>query len=264
MAETIGWGICSTGGIAHAFASDLARVENAQLVAVGSRRQQDADAFGQRYNIPHRHPSYEALAADPTVDVVYVATPHAFHYENALLFLKAGKSVLVEKPFAINARQTQAMIDAARANNVFLMEAHWTHFLPGMVEMQRMIREGAIGEVKMLDAAFCFDRPFDPQDRLYNPHLGRRGAAGCGRVSAGLGLSHRRAACVGEERMDAHCDRCRWAKRAFMPLRKWHQSASLPPPARWPAGRGDGDRYKGMDQAARIFLQGGNAYRQAR
>lgn len=166
------WGICATGGIAHAFAKDLALVENAELVAVGSRRKEEAERFGREFNLPHRHGSYEELASNPDVDVVYVATPHAYHYENALLFLNAGKGVLVEKPFSINAKQAQEMIAAAHANKVFLMEAQWTHFLPGMREMKRMISEGLIGEVKMLDAAFCFNAPFDPKSRMYDPTLG--------------------------------------------------------------------------------------------
>jgi len=168
----IRWGICSTGNIAHKFASDIPFVEETEIVAVGSRRKEDAERFGKTFNIPHRHASYEALAADSDVDVVYIGTPHSFHHEHTLLFLNAGKSVLCEKPFAINAKQTQEMIDAARKNNVFLMEAHWTHFLPGMKEMQRMIREGIIGQVRMIDASFCYYKDYDSQDLAFNPDLG--------------------------------------------------------------------------------------------
>lgn len=171
----IRWGICSTGNIATKFASDIRFVENTEIVAVGSRRKEDAERFGQTFNIPHRHGSYAALAADPDVDVVYIGTPHAMHHENTLLFLNAGKSVLCEKPFAINAKQAQEMIDAARKNNVFLMEAHWTYFLPGLKEVQRMVREGLIGKVRMLDAAFSYYKDYDPKDLAFNPDLGGGG-----------------------------------------------------------------------------------------
>lgn len=171
----IRWGICSTGNIAEKFASDIGYVKDTDIVAVGSRRKEDAERFGKKFYIPHRHGSYAELAADPDVDVVYIGTPHSFHHENTLMFLNAGKNVLCEKPFAINAKQTQDMIDAARKNNVFLMEAHWTHFLPGIKETQRMIREGVIGKVKTLDAAFCYYKDYDPQDLAFNPALGGGG-----------------------------------------------------------------------------------------
>src|SRR6185369_654729 len=96
----IGWGILSTGFIADLFAEGLTSADNATLVAVGSRAQSSADTFGEKWHVPHRHASYEALANDPDVEVIYVGTPHPFHYENTMMCLNAGKHVLVEKPFA--------------------------------------------------------------------------------------------------------------------------------------------------------------------
>lgn len=171
----IRWGICSTGNIAHKFASDIQFVENTEIIAVGSRRKEDAERFGKKFGIPHRHGSYAELAADSDVDVVYIGTPHSLHHENTLLFLNAGKSVLCEKPFAINAKQAQEMIDAARKNNVFLMEAHWSYFMPGIKEMLRLVREGMIGKVKMIDAAFCYYKEYNPKDLAFDPNLGGGG-----------------------------------------------------------------------------------------
>lgn len=168
----IRWGILSTGNIASKFAEGLAVLDDAQLVAVGSRSQGSADAFGDTYHVPNRHASYEALANDPDVDAIYIGTPHPFHKENALLCIEAGKAVLLEKPFTLNAADTQIVIDAARAKGVFLMEAMWMRFTPGMRRILDLIAGGAIGEVRMVQASFCFRKEFDPQQRLFNPDLG--------------------------------------------------------------------------------------------
>ncbi len=168
----IRWGILSTGHIAGVFAADLALVPGAELVAVGSRSQGAAERFGEQYGVPRRYASYEALAADPEVDIIYVATPHPFHAENTLLCLEAGKAVLCEKPFAMNARETRAMIEAARARGLFLMEAMWSRFLPVLQTLRALLAQGAIGELRMLRADFG-DRPdFEPTSRLFAPELG--------------------------------------------------------------------------------------------
>ena len=119
----IRWGILATGGIAHAFARDLALQPDCEVVAVGSRSQASADAFGDEFGVPHRHASYQALVNDVDVDAVYVSTPHPGHRDAALLAINAGKAVLVEKPFAMDAAQAREMIDAARGQGTFLMEA---------------------------------------------------------------------------------------------------------------------------------------------
>jgi predicted dehydrogenase len=166
------WGILGTGNIASQFARGLATLDDAELVAVGSRTAASAAAFGERFSAPRRHGSYAALASDPAVDAIYVATPHPLHHDNTLMCLEAGKAVLCEKPFAINADQAQSMITTARERGVFLMEAMWTRFLPHMVRLRELLAAGAIGELRMLQADFGFRTSFNPQGRLFDPALG--------------------------------------------------------------------------------------------
>jgi predicted dehydrogenase len=172
MSEITRWGILGTGRIAGLFATGLASAPGAALVAVGSRTQETADTFGDRFNIPRRHASYEALAADSDVDVIYVSTPHTRHAENTLLCLNAGKAVLCEKPFALNARQAEEMVALAHAKNRFLMEAMWSRYYPAMVEARRLLKEGAIGEPRLLAADLGFRSTVGPEHRLLNPALG--------------------------------------------------------------------------------------------
>ncbi len=172
MSDTINWGIIGTGNIARKFAEGLAAAEGARLVAVGSRSQQSADDFATKFNVPHRHASYEALAADPEVQAVYVATPHTLHMDNSILCLNARKAVLCEKPFAINTAQAKATVAAARKNKTFVMEAMWTRFLPVIAKARELVAAGAIGEVRMVTADFGFRAGWNPQSRLLNPALG--------------------------------------------------------------------------------------------
>jgi len=173
MTKTIRWGIVGTGAIAHKFAAGLDDLPDTALVAVGSRSQETADAFANEFGVARRHASYEALANDPDVDVVYISTPHVFHRDNTLMCLNAGKAVLCEKPFAINAGEVSEMIDTAREKGLFLMEAVWTRFLPHMLRVHDLISEGAIGNVRMLQADFGFRMgSVDPDHRLFNRELG--------------------------------------------------------------------------------------------
>src|SRR3954454_19248528 len=114
MSEPLTWGVIGTGKIAETFAADLRLTDSGRIAAVGSRQMDSANRFADRFDIPNRHASYEALMADPDVDVVYVATPHPLHYSGALLALHAGKPVLVEKPFTMNAREAQELVSTAR------------------------------------------------------------------------------------------------------------------------------------------------------
>jgi dihydrodiol dehydrogenase / D-xylose 1-dehydrogenase (NADP) len=132
MSDKIRWGILSTGNIARSFATGLQTAPDAELIAVGSRTKESADTFADRFNIPRRYGSYEDLVNDRDVDVIYVGTPHTFHAENSLLCLDAGKAVLCEKPFTINAREADTLIQRAREKRLFLMEAMWTRFTPAM------------------------------------------------------------------------------------------------------------------------------------
>jgi predicted dehydrogenase len=173
MTQTIRWGIIGTGNIAGQFAQGLQALPDAELVAVGSRSQGSADAFGKKFDVPHRHDSYEALASDADVMAVYIGTPHPFHKENAILCLIHDKAVLVEKPFTVNAQEAEEVINLARERGIFLMEAMWTRYFPAMVKMRDLIAAGAIGDVMLVQADFSFRmNPIKPEHRLFNPDLG--------------------------------------------------------------------------------------------
>ena len=166
------WGILGPGRIAQQFGDALLAIDDAALYAVASSNLDRAKAFAQQYNGEKTYDSYEALVNDPQVDAVYIATPHSLHRENALGCLAAGKAVLCEKPFTINARQAQDVIGLARKQRLFLMEAMWTRFLPVFVKIRSLLAEGAIGKVRQVQADFGFRPAFDPKSRLFDPALG--------------------------------------------------------------------------------------------
>ncbi|MBC8104371.1 MAG: Gfo/Idh/MocA family oxidoreductase [Cytophagales bacterium] len=165
------WGILGAGSIANRFSSDVKPLPDHQLAAVGSRDQSKADAFADKFEIPRRYDSYEALVADPDVDVIYVATPHPFHKEHALLAIRAGKAVLLEKPFTINAAEAGIVVSEARRAGVFLMEGMWSRFFPALVKVRELIAEKAIGDLRVLQADFGFRSGVNPEGRLFSPTL---------------------------------------------------------------------------------------------
>ena len=173
--STIRWGILGPGAIARAFATGLREARGAELTAVGSRDLARAEAFAAEFGADsgatRAHGSYGDLAADPDVDAVYVASPHAFHADHALLALDAGKHVLCEKPLAANAVQAERMIAAARDAGLALMEGLWTRFLPTLVRARELVAAGTIGEVRSVAADFGFRAPYDPASRLFAPEL---------------------------------------------------------------------------------------------
>ncbi|MBA2481450.1 MAG: Gfo/Idh/MocA family oxidoreductase [Planctomycetes bacterium] len=172
MTAPIRWGILGTGNIAKQFARGLQAVPDATLAAVGSRSQASADAFGSEFTVARRHATYEALARDPEVDAIYVSTPHPMHQANSELCLRAGKAVLCEKPFTINATQAAQVIALARTEKRFLMEAMWTRFQPAIARVRQWLQEGAIGEPRIVQADFGFRAGVDPKSRLFDPALG--------------------------------------------------------------------------------------------
>jgi predicted dehydrogenase len=175
MKEAIRWGILGTGNIATSFATGVATMPDAELAAVGSRNMATADRYGDRFEIERRYASYEEVAQDPDVDVVYIATPHSLHLENMLMCFEAGKPVLCEKPFTINAREARKAVEEAQKRKLFAMEATWMRFTPLMVELRKLLAEEVIGEVRMLNADFGIRVDFDPKFRLFNPELGGGG-----------------------------------------------------------------------------------------
>ncbi|WP_426007277.1 Gfo/Idh/MocA family protein [Paenarthrobacter sp. NyZ202] len=168
---TIRWGILGTGFIAGLQTKDLK--ENGFTVqAVGSRSMDSSKAFAERHGIPTAHGSYEDLAADPNVDVIYIATPHPMHHSNALLALNAGKHVLVEKAFTINAREALEVTEFAASKGLVALEAMWTRFLPHMIRIRDIIAAGTIGEVRKVVASHNQSLPKDPAHRLNDRALG--------------------------------------------------------------------------------------------
>lgn len=166
------WGILGTGAIARQFVEGLNSLPEAEVLAVGSRSEASAAEFADEREIPRRYASYDDLAADPDVDVVYVAIPHPFHADNAELCLEAGKAVLCEKPFTLNAAEAERIVWLARDRGLFLMEGMWTRFFPLMEKLRRLVSDGAIGEVRMLNVDFGFRADLDPASRLFDPKLG--------------------------------------------------------------------------------------------
>ncbi|WP_156762155.1 Gfo/Idh/MocA family protein [Microbacterium karelineae] len=165
------WGILATGGIAHAFASDL-RTAGLDVRAVGSRSQGSADRFAAEFGIPNAHASYEALVADPDVDIVYVATPHPMHREAAGLALEAGKHVLVEKALTVNRREAEELRDLAAEKGLLVMEAMWTRYLPHMRRIREILAAGTLGEVRSVFADHMQALSTDPAHRLNALELG--------------------------------------------------------------------------------------------
>jgi predicted dehydrogenase len=172
MPSPIRWGILATGLIARMFTRDLALLPDAEVVAVGSRTQEAADLFADEFGIAHRHGSYQALVEDPDVDVIYVATPHPGHYATTLAAIEAGRAVLVEKPFTMDAAEAERLIEAARMHRVFVLEAMWTRFLPHMVRIREILAAGTLGEVVSVTAEHGQWFAHDAEHRIFAPVLG--------------------------------------------------------------------------------------------
>ncbi|MBB6628629.1 Gfo/Idh/MocA family oxidoreductase [Nocardioides sp. KIGAM211] len=166
------WGILATGKIAHSFARDLALVPGAELAAVGSRREESAQAFAAEHGARTAHSSYEALVEDPDVDVVYVASPHSLHLEHAALAFAAGKHVLCEKPLTLTTADAEAMVALAREHDRFLMEAMWTACHPVVRRLRRDLADGRFGTPRQLHAELGFRVDAAPTDRMLDPALG--------------------------------------------------------------------------------------------
>lgn len=165
------WGILATGGIAHAFARDL-RAAGLDLIAVGSRTRASADAFAAEFDIPRAYDSYEALVADPDVDIVYISTPHPAHAENAILALENGCHVLIEKPITLNRAEAARIRDVAADKGLLAMEAMWTRYLPHMVRIRELLAEGALGEIRAVTVDHTQKISDDPAHRLNAIELG--------------------------------------------------------------------------------------------
>jgi predicted dehydrogenase len=172
VSEEIRWGVVGPGRIAENVLPDVAHVPGSRVVAVASRSQERADAFAARHGIDRAHGSYAAILDDPDVDVVYVATPHAQHAAFSIAALRAGKALLVEKSFTATTAGAAEVVEAARQTGVFAMEAMWTRFQPAIVALRDLVADGAIGDVRSVQADLGVAREYDPADRLFALELG--------------------------------------------------------------------------------------------
>ena len=170
--EVIRWGIIGAGNISSTFATALNSMRDVKLAAVASRNLNRAEEFAKKFGIDKAYGSYEELAADPEIDVIYIGTPHPEHKENAALCIKHGKAVLCEKSFTLNEKDSLYLTTLAAEHRVFLMEAMWTKFLPVTRKVKEWLKEGRIGELRHIRASFGFYTEFNPDSRLYNPELG--------------------------------------------------------------------------------------------
>ena len=186
--QFIRWGILGTGFIAGEFARGLSSIAEAQLLGISSRKPTNARTFARLFQVPRFYDSYKELIQDPDIDVVYIATPNHTHKDLCILCLEAGKPVLCEKPFALNALEAQTVIDLARRQQVFCMEAMWMRFMPLIEQAKQAVEDGIIGEVKMLTADFGYPAAFEPQSRFFQPEFG--GGALLDRGIYGLSLAY--------------------------------------------------------------------------
>jgi len=166
------WGIIGLGKIANKFAADLQYSETAQLYGVASQDLNKAKKFSTKYNAQKYYGSYQALANAPEIDIIYVATPHLFHFENTMMCLKQNKAVLCEKPMGMNAKEVRLMIEEASTRNLFLMEGLWTRFIPATEKLIELLAQNVIGQVTSLQADFGFKGDSNPENRIFNKNLG--------------------------------------------------------------------------------------------
>jgi predicted dehydrogenase len=166
------WGILAPGKMSAKFTKGIKLLKNAELYGVGSRDLQRAILFARDYGFRKYYGSYEELAADPRLEIIYIASPHSHHFEHTMLCLKNGKHVICEKAFAINSKEVEVMISEAKKRNLFLMEALWPPFQPFYKKAQEIIRSGILGKIIYLDGYFSFMPPYDPEDRKFNLALG--------------------------------------------------------------------------------------------
>lgn len=171
MSKKIKFAIIGAGGIAKKFAKGLEYVEDAQLVAIASRNIENANMFGDMFGIEKRYSSYEELAKDKDIDVVYISTPNALHKEHTILCLENKKAVICEKPFGSNKSEVEEMIKVARENKVFLMEAMWTRYFPVIEKVREWVNDGVIGKVKMIKGDFGFKCDRGYGDIRFNKEL---------------------------------------------------------------------------------------------
>ena len=172
--KKIKWGIIGLGNIANKFAQAVTKMQNTELIAVASRTKEKSEHFGNNYGVVKEkcYGTYEEIVRDNDVDVIYIAVPHSMHKEISILCLENKKAVLCEKPVTLNEEEVVEVINCAKENKTFFMEAMKTRFLPVHKEVRRIIKNGEIGEIKLIQADFGFFTEFNEENRLFNPKLG--------------------------------------------------------------------------------------------
>ena len=172
MGKSYRWGILGAGKIAEKFCTALNFVQGAEVYAVASRNSANAAAYAGKFNAVKHYDNYDQLVKDENVDIIYIATPHAFHYEQTINCLEHKKPVLCEKPVALSYRQAMEMVNAAKENDVFFMEGMWTACMPFIEKIKSLINDDVIGKPQNLSADFGFSAPVDLEGRLYKKALG--------------------------------------------------------------------------------------------
>ena len=170
--KTYNYGIIGPGRIAASYCKALQRSERVKIHAIASRDEERAKDFAKQFGASKTYSSYEAIADDPDVDVIYIATPHAFHAKQAIMCLDHKKPVVCEKPLTLDRASAVEVVDAARRNNTFMLEGMWSRFNPAVIRAKELIEAGTIGEVRHLTADFGFKKDYDPKSRLYDLGLG--------------------------------------------------------------------------------------------
>lgn len=164
MANKIRFGIVGTGTIAHRFAEAIKNVPEAELIAVASRTSENAEKFGNEFNIPVRFDSYKKMAQSDLIDAAYIAVPHSGHIGCSCLMMRGGKHVICEKPMAVNTREAEEMFSCAKENNVLLMEAMWARLVPGTIKLLQLVEDGVLGEIRGVEGKFCYTMDEDEMD----------------------------------------------------------------------------------------------------
>lgn len=170
--EKVNWGIIGAGGIANTFAKTLVYCENSVPYAIGSRNLEKAEKFANEYGIKKAYGSYEELAKDENIDIVYIATPMESHFRDVMLCLENGKNVLCEKAVTQNAKELKEILEKAKEKNLFFMEAMWMKCMPTFLNALEIVKSGKIGEVQMVKADFCNVVPYDENNRLFRMDCG--------------------------------------------------------------------------------------------
>ncbi|NQV30749.1 MAG: Gfo/Idh/MocA family oxidoreductase [Candidatus Marinimicrobia bacterium] len=171
MQKTFKWGIIGTGRISNLFAEALKSLDTAQIHAVGSRFESSAISFADKWQVSKAYSSYADLYNDGDVEIVYIGTPHNLHFQNARDALSSGKHVLCEKPLTINAHQAKILVELARKNDLFLMEAMWNRFQPWYPVVKQLIEDGSLGDLNHFKADLSFPFEVGPEHRIFNPNL---------------------------------------------------------------------------------------------